>query len=129
MHLRQPGARESRRAPGSGIRGEPIDLVPGEAGVLDRCEAGVERELERVAEETPPHVRLADAGDARTALEDLRHEPSTVLGSKSGIHTSSRSSNTTRTGIPTRTSRGAHPTTLVVRRTDGSSSSSTMAIT
>ena len=59
-------------------------------GVLDRGEAAVERQLERIAEQPPADVGLADAGDARAPFDDVvlvhdRHSPGSASGSNNGM--------------------------------------------
>ena len=56
-----------------------------EPGMRDRGEAGVERELERIAAEAAADLRLPHAADAGHALEDLRIPSHSPSGSKSGM--------------------------------------------
>ncbi len=89
-HLVRARAGETgRRAHRPGIGRHPVDVVGGQTGVLDRREATVEGQVERIAEQPAPDVGLADPGDARTSLDDLvfvhgRHSLFSVAGSKRG---------------------------------------------
>ena len=126
VHFGDARAGEAGRAAHrTGIGGEPVDVARREAGVRDRGEAGVERELERIAPEAAPDLGLPDPGDRGAPFEDLHHASP---GSNSGSQTSSRCSNTTRTRIPIRTLSAGQFTMLVIRRSPRCSSSSTIAI-
>ena len=63
MHVvRRPRRRSPAGVPiGPGYVERPSMSAGGEPGVGDRGEARVERQLERIAEQAPPDVRLADA--------------------------------------------------------------------
>ena len=78
-----------------GVGGQAVDVVAGQAGVVDGLEARVDGELERVAEQAAADVGLADAGDAPRSIRFTR-----TPASKNGSHTSSYCSNTTCTGMP-----------------------------
>ena len=126
VYLGDAGAGEAGSAADRArIGGEAVDVARRQAGVGDRGEAGVERELERVAPEAAPDLGLPDPGQRSAAFQDFHHA---LTGSNSGIHTSSRCSNTTRTRIPIFTASAEQFTMLVMRRSPGCSSSSTIAI-
>ena len=74
-------------AEAAGIGGEPVDVSAREAGVLDRRQTGVQRQLQRIAVQAPADIALAAAGDRRATLKVLHQARS---GSKSGIQTCSR---------------------------------------
>ncbi len=123
----RPG--EPRRAgPHPGIGREPVDVLAGEARVVDRREAGLDREVEVAALEVAPDLGLPDARDHRLALERVRRAhagPPAPAGRNSGKKTSSCCSKTTSTAIPIRTSSTATSTRLVISRTRSSSSIAT----
>src|SRR4030095_13579287 len=124
VHVGGAGTREAGSAAHpAGIGREAVDVARREAGVRDRREARIERELERIAPEAAPDLRLADPGERGAAFVDL-HQPPT--GSNSGIQTSSRCSKITRTRIPIRTDSAGQFTMLVISRSPGCSSSSTL---
>ena len=83
LHFDEPRARETgRRVHRPRIGGDAVDLVGGEAGVLDGGHARVEREVERVAEQPAADLRLPRAADHGTPLDRVRcHQ---AAGSKSG---------------------------------------------
>ena len=82
VHVRDARAREARRGRHHARIGrEPVDVLAREPGVFDRREAGVERQLERIAIQAPADVALPDSGDRRAPLENLRQAST---GSKSG---------------------------------------------
>ncbi len=130
-HAREP----RRRVLVAGIGGDPVDVGEREPGVGDRFQHCVDREVERIAVDASAHLALTDAADDGLAFEPVgSHHRSSVAeaaitGAKNGSHTSSYSSNETRTGIPMKTSSGAHPTMLVVSRSPTCSGNSTMATT
>ena len=65
LHVDDAGAGEpGRDGHRAGVRRDAVDVLGGEAGVLDRGEARVERELERVAVQAATDVGLARAGDS-----------------------------------------------------------------
>ena len=53
------------------VGGQAVDVGASETGVLDRREAGLEREVERVAVDASADLGLADAGDHRSPFADL----------------------------------------------------------
>ena len=138
VHVDDTGAGEPRRlARGAGIRGDAVDVGGGEAGVLDRGEARVERELERVAESRRPMsdcpTPLMTVSSCRS-MASVSRDGSLVTahaGSNIGIHTSSSSwaSNVTCTGMPmcTSSTRAVHD--HVVSRRPFCSGNSTIAST
>ena len=125
LNIRHARTGESARTPTTGKSGYAVDVLAAEPRVLDRAQARVQGELERVAAQTASDVGLSDARERGPALEDLHHARS---GSNSGTYTSSHCSNTTRTCMPIFTSSGEQFTMLVVRRRPLCSSTSTMAI-
>ena len=70
LDLGCPRAGEAHVAahPGPGIGGQPVDVVPGQAGVGDGGQAGVDGQVDLGATEPPADVGLADAGDGGLAL-------------------------------------------------------------
>ena len=83
VHVGEARAREARRARADAARigREAVDVLAREPRVRDRREAGVERQLERIAVQAPADVALPDPGDRRAPLQDLHQARS---GSKSG---------------------------------------------
>ena len=132
LDLRRGRAGESGRPrPHAGIRREPVDVVAGQPGVGDGGQARLHRQVEVGATKPASHIRLPDSRDDGLALQRLpgrsrAHDAS--AGVKSGSQTSSTCSNSTRTGMPMRTSSGSASTRFVVRRMSGCSSIETQAM-
>ena len=61
VHLGDADTGEAgRRVHRAGIRRDAVDVVAGEPRVVDRLEARIEREVERIAMQAPAHLGLAD---------------------------------------------------------------------
>jgi hypothetical protein len=61
--LAHPHARGTR------IGRQPVDVVERQPGILHGCEAGIDRERERVDQQPAPDRRTADTGEHRTVFE------------------------------------------------------------
>ena len=73
LHLGCAGPGEAAHAePRSRVGGQPVDVVPGQTGVGDGPEAGIQSEVEVSAPEPPADFGLPDAGDGRLALGGSR---------------------------------------------------------
>ncbi len=90
LQLGHAGPREPRRdvhVPRVGRHA--VDVVAGQAGVVDGPQHGLDGERQRVAVDAPSDLRLADARDGRGPLPHDSHGATSGSGSNMGSHTSS----------------------------------------
>ena len=132
LDLRRGRPSEGRRAGAhAGVGGDAVDVVAVEPGVGNGRQRRLDRQVEIGPPETASHGGLPDARDDGSPLERLLDRTGAhdaPSGVKSGSHTSSACSKTTRTGMPMRTSSGSMSTRFVVSRTSGCSSIDTQAM-
>ena len=125
-------AAEARRAGAHArVGGEAVDVVTAEPGIGNGGQRRLHRQVEVGAAQASAHGGLPDARDDGASLQrllDRCRAHDVPSGVKSGSQTSSACSNTTRTGMPIRTSSGSMSIRFVVSRTSGCSSIDTQAM-
>ena len=67
-------ARRHAHVPGVG--GDAVDVVDRQAGVLEGCEGGVDRQVEGISVDPAADLALPDPADDRLRLRSARHDPS-----------------------------------------------------